>query len=410
MTIDKRFALITKSNEVLFPYLKRQIATKRFGFALTRVGDMDRNGGGDYTADIEEVVRRVVLDGWSVRAKAEDDHPNGTYGLGKRSVANYWLAPELHHLVSGATKAPLPHLPVRTATTASSPPGAKLAAAVESLRRIAQLTADDYERALLVVEDAMSGEQRRMLQGHAAAPDHTLSMEQIALLGGYASYGAANLQYGKLGKMFADHFSVTGLANQVQAIAQEHGSRNEHGHAQWSLRPSLVEAMDRLGLIEPQPEANAHTEGAEAEIDAEPGNSNLTTTERRALVNARLGQGGYRKQLLRLWEGRCAVTGCAIECALIASHAKAWADSNNDERLDKFNGLLLAASVDRLFDKGLIAFSDNGKLLTKPDLDATALVSVGVKLGATLRTMDKRHRPYLRAHRTAHGFETDKSE
>ena len=82
MTIDKRFALITKSNEVLFPYLKRQIATKRFGFALTRVGDMDRNGGGDYTADIEEVVRRVVLDGWSVRAKAEDDHPNGTYGLG----------------------------------------------------------------------------------------------------------------------------------------------------------------------------------------------------------------------------------------------------------------------------------------------------------------------------------------
>jgi len=66
--------------------------------------------------------------------------------------------------------------------------------------------------------------------------------------------------------------------------------------------------------------------------------------------------------------------------------------------------------VDRLFDKGLIAFSDNGKLLTKPDLDATALVSVGVKLGATLRTMDKRHRLYLRAHRTAHGFETDKSE
>lgn len=58
------------------------------------------------------------------------------------------------------------------------------------------------------------------------------------------------------------------------------------------------------------------------------------TTERLQESWARVGQGKYREEMLKLWENKCAVTGSAIQEALIASHAKPWADCTNaSERL-----------------------------------------------------------------------------
>lgn len=81
---------------------------------------------------------------------------------------------------------------------------------------------------------------------------------------------------------------------------------------------------------------------------------NPTTRER--LVQARLGQGAYRDDLLALWGNACAVTGCSLASVVVASHAKPWAESTDDERLDPNNGLPLVATLDKLFDAGLIGF------------------------------------------------------
>ena len=54
--------------------------------------------------------------------------------------------------------------------------------------------------------------------------------------------------------------------------------------------------------------------------------------------------------------------------ALEASHIKPWADSNDSERLDPNNGLLLTASLHKLFDAGLISFEDSGKMLVSSKL------------------------------------------
>jgi hypothetical protein len=90
----------------------------------------------------------------------------------------------------------------------------------------------------------------------------------------------------------------------------------------------------------------------------------LKPTQREALIQARRGQGTYRKQMLELWDGKCSVTGLTIQSALIASHAKRWADSTDEERLDPCNGLPLMATLDRLFDKHLIAFApETGEML-----------------------------------------------
>ena len=43
---------------------------------------------------------------------------------------------------------------------------------------------------------------------------------------------------------------------------------------------------------------------------------------------------------------------------LIASHIKPWRDSNDEERLDACNGLLLAAHVDKAFDRYLLSFRE----------------------------------------------------
>ncbi|ARF66915.1 hypothetical protein B7C51_02510 [Paenibacillus larvae subsp. pulvifaciens] len=48
---------------------------------------------------------------------------------------------------------------------------------------------------------------------------------------------------------------------------------------------------------------------------------------------------------------------------LIASHIKLWKYSTNIERLDKYNGLLLCPNHDKLFDQGLITFTDEGKII-----------------------------------------------
>ncbi|HEX6706090.1 MAG TPA: HNH endonuclease [Albitalea sp.] len=86
-------------------------------------------------------------------------------------------------------------------------------------------------------------------------------------------------------------------------------------------------------------------------------------TTRLAIGNARLGQGQFREALMVKWSGGCAVTGLTCPELLRASHVKPWSISSGRERLDPHNGLLLAAHLDALFDKGLISFDDEGKML-----------------------------------------------
>lgn len=89
----------------------------------------------------------------------------------------------------------------------------------------------------------------------------------------------------------------------------------------------------------------------------------IEKTTKETLIDARVGQGKFRQDVLNQWKRRCAVTGCAIEEAIRASHIKPWRDSNIIERLDPNNGLPLIATLDALFDACLISFSPTGRIL-----------------------------------------------
>jgi hypothetical protein len=98
--------------------------------------------------------------------------------------------------------------------------------------------------------------------------------------------------------------------------------------------------------------------------------SNHKPTIRKRLVDARLGQGGFRSAVAAHWDERCAVSGCEQSAVLRASHIKAWADSDDAERLDAANGLFLTADLDALFDRGLISFDDAGAMILSRQLSA----------------------------------------
>ena len=88
----------------------------------------------------------------------------------------------------------------------------------------------------------------------------------------------------------------------------------------------------------------------------------LSMTEKQMLIKSRIGQGKFREGLIEKYEGKCVVTGIDKTRLLIASHIKPWAICDNEERMDTENGLLLCPNMDRLFDYGLITFTDEGKM------------------------------------------------
>ena len=99
-------------------------------------------------------------------------------------------------------------------------------------------------------------------------------------------------------------------------------------------------------------------------------------TEGTASVKVRRGQRYFRQAVLNAYNGRCAVTGLGIRDLLVASHIIPW-NAAEQHRLDPQNGIALNALHDKAFDRGLITFDTDLRLVCDPSLrdhfaDATA--------------------------------------
>ncbi len=124
------------------------------------------------------------------------------------------------------------------------------------------------------------------------------------------------------------------------------------------------------------------------------------TTEAERLVVQRVGQDLFRQGLIDYWDGLCAVTGLAIPELLRASHIKPWADCSTDaERLDVFNGLLLAPQLDAAFDRGFMTIDDAGRVIVSDLLDPTPRQVLGLDKPLRVHRLDDKHRAFLVRHR-----------
>ena len=127
-------------------------------------------------------------------------------------------------------------------------------------------------------------------------------------------------------------------------------------------------------------------------------------TEIETLIKARLGQGSFRQNVLEQYPS-CPLTGLDIQPLLIASHIKPWSVCNNNERLDPFNGLMLAPNIDALFDSGLITFDTDGTIKISPKIDPENQERLGISRDMKLK-IEPESEKYFKYHRN-HVFQKE---
>ena len=84
-------------------------------------------------------------------------------------------------------------------------------------------------------------------------------------------------------------------------------------------------------------------------------------------VKARLNQNFFRKMVLSNYNTQCCLTGLNIPEVLRASHILAWSESE-ENRLNPANGLCLSATYDLAFDRFLISFNEEYRMMLSPRL------------------------------------------
>lgn len=136
----------------------------------------------------------------------------------------------------------------------------------------------------------------------------------------------------------------------------------EEFHADWEglaiecngLRTTLTESK---GLPPDSVLDNDETAGLE----------DFTGATRRVVTEQRIKQHFFRRAVLSSYRGRCCMSGLSEPRLLVASHIVPWS-KDKANRLNPSNGLCLSAIHDKAFDRGLLALSDDFRVLVSKEL------------------------------------------
>ena len=123
--------------------------------------------------------------------------------------------------------------------------------------------------------------------------------------------------------------------------------------------------------------------------------------EKEVLIKQRVNQSKIRQSALTKYGTKCCLCGVTQKELLVVSHIKSWSDSTSSEKGNIDNVLIMCPNHDSLFDKHLISFESNGKILINKrldDINKTMLnINSEMKLGLIFSEDMKR---FLEYHRT----------
>lgn len=105
----------------------------------------------------------------------------------------------------------------------------------------------------------------------------------------------------------------------------------------------------------------------------------------------RVGQSLFRDAVLTSYQGRCAITGIDDRRLLNASHIVGWA-GDTDNRMNLRNGICLGALHDRAFDRHLISFDAEWRMLVRKDVPDAAWTAL-LRGASTHLSMPERFLP-----------------
>ena len=189
----------------------------------------------------------------------------------------------------------------------------------------------------------------------------------------------------KIGHLFPKKYSPYSVTNNS-------GNQIYLAEISEELGTQLLELLEATDLLNPpklpteRKEITELSSGAVSEeIPSETSdNLNISPSEKLGIIKQRLVQGEFRTNLMKKFNRRCALTSLDREDLLIASHIKPWSESNEMERRDVNNGLLLCSPIDSLFDKYYISFLNDGTLVISESLGLNAKKVFGITKGMRL--------------------------
>jgi putative restriction endonuclease len=122
-------------------------------------------------------------------------------------------------------------------------------------------------------------------------------------------------------------------------------------------------------------------------------------------VKARCDQQVFRKMVFQIYQNTCCISGLDVPQVNRASHIIPWA-KDAAKRLDPSNGLCLSATYDAAFDRNLISFDEDYRLLVSREIrdhyrSEVARTYFQNRVGQQM-TLPNRYLPkpeYLAAHR-----------
>ena len=162
-----------------------------------------------------------------------------------------------------------------------------------------------------------------------------------------------------------------------------------------AIGPSALAVREASLQLDPEIQRQKAEEAITRAIERSP----IEETTRKALVAARVGQGRFRTDVLVV-EPRCRITGVEDQRLLIASHIRPWYRCpENDQRLDPFNGLMLTPTFDRMFDRGLLTFEDNGDVHVSPSVSTNVVHRIALDKHRNVGRFREDQKPYLEYHR-----------
>ena len=201
-----------------------------------------------------------------------------------------------------------------------------------------------------------------------------------------------------------DPRTLLALYNQCEPV---YGPMNEVGNVNQFYLFGLPEVFGAalLGLCAP----NGLGEVLPIQTDDEFSNPDLVQSDldfgatvvptvRRQLGLARVGQGLFRNRVAQL-ESACRITGVQTQRHLVASHMKPWKSSNDQERLDGANGLLLSPHVDHLFDRGFLTFENSGESVLSSATPSEVVSKWRLREQRIVRPFRAKQLKYLEYHR-----------
>jgi hypothetical protein len=208
--------------------------------------------------------------------------------------------------------------------------------------------------------------------------------------------------FGEVGELLPGKYSpvhpVTAKGNQKAYLAEV--SNTLFAVIRRRAGPLLPENPDKRATgkdVQPTVDSRIEEMNARAELNiASP--ADLAGTEVLQELLARRGQGAFRRNVFSV-EACCRCTGIGKPSLLIASHIKPWRFCETAyERLDGNNGLLLAPNADRLFDRGLMTFRDDGSTIFSNAISEDELRRLGIR-GEVHVPLNPVQQKYMRFHR-----------